>query len=203
MFFITVLLPVDDVPAVQIGAGAGVVPPPAARHALELQLGTVLEVIVVISVFGGEPLVVVEIVLRIHGESIHRRALEETQTQAVLGLLVLHQHRVVLARLGHGVFVDQFDAQFVSRRAAGELVQVVVAQPVVAREGPESMLVFVPRAMEVHAAVDRDVLHHRPATLVHGAVDSDGHVSGFNEIQAVPCVPAGCQPQLVTIGGNL
>ncbi len=82
-------------------------------------------------------------------------------------------------------------------------MQVLVPQPVVSAQGSEAVLVLVPAAVEVHAAVDRDVLHHRPAALLHGAVDGDGRVSGADQIQAVPRLTAGALPQIITVPGKL
>lgn len=70
MLFVAVLLPVDHVPAVEVGSSTGVVPPAPSRHTLELQLSTVLEVVVVVSVLGGKPLVVMQVVLCVLGESV-------------------------------------------------------------------------------------------------------------------------------------
>ncbi len=89
MLFVAVLLPVDDVPAVQVRTGARIVPPAAARNALEFQPGAVLEVVVIVAVFGGEALVVVQVVVGVECQSVRHSALEQTQTQTVLRLLVL------------------------------------------------------------------------------------------------------------------
>ncbi len=102
-----------------------------------------------------------------------------------------------------GVLVHQLDAELVPGRAAGQSVQVLVPQPVVPAQGSEAVLVLVPATVEVYAAVDRDVLHHCPAALLHGAVDGDGRVSRADEIQAVRRLTTGALPQIITVPGKL
>lgn len=184
-FFAAVLLPVDDVSAVEVGAGAGVVPPAPSWDTLELQFGAVLEVVVVVSVFGGEPLVVVQVVLGVQGQSVHGCSLEQPQPQPVSRQLLLHQERIVLPQLGGGVSVHQFDAQFISPGTTCQLVKVLIPEPVIACHLAEAELVLGPGAIEIHAAVDGDVLEHGPATFLHGTVDHDGGVAGLDQVHPV------------------
>lgn len=178
-------MPVDDVSAIEIGTCAGVVPPTPSRDPLEIQLSAVLEVVVVVSVFGGEFLVVVQVVLGVQGQSVHSRPLEQPQPQPVRRRLVLHQERIVLPQLGGSVLVHQFDSQFIAPGTTCELVKVFVPEPVIASHLPEAELVLGPGAVEIHAAVDGDMLEHSPATFLHGTVGHDGGVAWLDQVHTV------------------
>lgn len=184
-FFAAVLLPVDDVSAIEVGTCAGVVPPPPSRYPLELQLSAVLEIVVVVSVFGGESLVVVQVVLGVHGQSVHSRPLEQPQPQPVRRRLVLHQEWIILSQLGGSVLVHQFDSQFIAPGTTCELVKVLVPKPVIASHLPEAVPVLDPGAVEIHAAVDGDMLEHSPASFLHGTVGHDGGMAWLDQVHAV------------------
>lgn len=178
-------MPVDDVSAIEVGTCAGVVPPTPSRDPLELQLSAVLEIVVVVSVFGGEFLVVMQVVLGVQGQSIHNRPLEQPQPQPVRQRLVLHQERIILSQLGGSVSVHQFDSQFIAAGTTCELVKVLVSKPVIASHLPEAELVLGPGTVEIHAAVDGDMLEHSPASFLHGTVGHNGGMAWLDQVHAV------------------
>lgn len=178
-------MPVDDISAIEVGTCAGVVPPTPPRDPLELQLSAVLEVVVVVSVFGGEFLVVVQVVLSVQGQSVHSCPLKQPQPQPVPRRLVLHQKRIILPQLGGSLSVHQFDSQFIAPGTTCELVKVLIPEPVIASHLPEAKLILGPGAVEIHAAVDGDMLEHSPASFLHGTVGHDGGVAWLDQIDPI------------------